>query len=158
MEAGRCRNDLYYRLSVISLHIPSLREHREDIWPLVKNLAEKHLDFGASFEDIIFDGAAKSALLSYDWPGNVRELENAVICFLTKMKDDKVFVRDLPPGVSGANTEVSVDELHTVECRTIETALRQCKGHVSKAAKMLGISRATLYRKIERHQLKISRL
>lgn len=156
VEAGRFRSDLYYRLSVINLFIPPLRERRADIWPLVENAVEKNCDFGRNFEEISFDRQAKAALLAYDWPGNVRELENTVIHFLAQMRHNTVTINDLPSSLfkhpDTGSPDVSSD-LDSVERRTIQATLEKCRGNRAYTAKLLGISRTTLYRKLKIYNL-----
>ena len=154
-DRGNFRRDLYYRLAVIHLHIPPLRERPEDIWPLVEHLAKKNLSNSINCtERLSFSQKAKSAIQEYRWPGNVRELENMVILLLNKIAGNTVQLSDLPPHMR-QNTLQSdaVDDLQTVERETIQSALIKCGGNMSMTAKLLGISRATLYNKINKYRL-----
>jgi PAS domain S-box len=156
VEAGRFRSDLYYRLSVINLFIPPLRERRADIWPLIEHIIGKNCDWGSGLEEISFDRQAKTALSAYDWPGNVRELENVVIHFLAQMSRNLVTINDLPTSMfinAASDAPEGTGELDAVERRTIQATLQKCQGNISSTAKLLGISRATLYRKLKTYNL-----
>lgn len=155
VKEGRFRKDLYYRLSVISLSLPPLRDRREDIWPLMAHLVDKNSHGRISLDDINFEIEARSQLSTYQWPGNVRELESTVISFMAKMRNLNVTANDLPKFFSdNAQLIQNINDLQTVELRTIQEALSLYRGHVAKAAKKLGISRATLYRKLQKYNLK----
>lgn len=151
---GRFRADLYYRLAVINLSIPPLREHKEDLWVLIEHLVRKNQTRPVRFKNWHFPTAVKNLLQDYNWPGNVRELENTVIFFLSKMRGQIVTVADLPQHLSPCSTgQAKIDELSEVEEQAIKTALQQSGNHISNTAKQLGISRATLYRKIKKYNL-----
>ena len=167
VEEGLFREDLYYRLNVVPILIPPLRERREDIPILVKYFLEK---LSAKNEKIFLDFTpqAMEALVSYDWPGNVRELENAIERVVVLHNDTKVKTShlslairescnrsDVKPIVDmAANTQQKVIPLDLVERYAIEAALRQCYGNVAEAAAKLKIGQATLYRKIKQYGLK----
>ncbi len=156
VAAGRFRSDLFYRLCVINLRIPPLRDRREEIWTLMEYFVDKASGGNANLHKIRFSKQAKAALNAYAWPGNVRELENAVICFLAKMRDGIVTLNELPPQVTSAKEETPlkpVDDLRAAERRTIEKVMLECSGHISNAAKLLGTSRSTLYRKLKIYRL-----
>jgi sigma-54 dependent transcriptional regulator, acetoin dehydrogenase operon transcriptional activator AcoR len=147
IEAGRFRLDLFYRLAVMNLCIPPLRERQEDLWPLVEHLVRKQQPLRGN---IRFSPPVKSIFETYDWPGNVRELENVIVNVLTKMTQDTVTADDLPEYFGTANcTTEDIDLLEDTELKMISTALAKYN-NVSKAAKVLGISRATLYRKLKK--------
>ncbi|RFC46379.1 MAG: response regulator PilR [Verrucomicrobia bacterium] len=174
LKTGGFRQDLYYRLAVIQLEIPALRQRADDIPLLVEHFLRKHSYGRSRGEYAQIDGAASHALCSYDWPGNVRELENAmeracVLCDhgLIQMRDlpshvqDSSFTRTLPLAFVEGGGEVDLNSvllpigksleyvLSTVERRFIEETLLFNEGIRERAAHMLGISTATLYRKIE---------
>lgn len=155
VKAGRFRSDLFYRLCVISLWIPPLRERREDLWKLMEHFVNKISGGHVGLHEITFSKRARAALTAYAWPGNARELENAVICFLVKMRDRTVTLHDLPPQIFSEKEALagSVDDLRTAERRAIEKVLLECSGHISNAAKLLGTSRSTLYRKLKGYGL-----
>ena len=157
---GDFRKDLYFRLNVITVHLPSLREHRSDI-PL---LVQWFLDRSSRGSDAQVTSAAMKRLLEYEWPGNVRELENCVER-ATALGDGKTIdIGDLPPAIVGglASTgegqasqasSLSCNDLEDIERATIQRVFDQVNGDKVVAGKMLGISRATLYRKLKRYNI-----
>jgi two-component system, NtrC family, response regulator AtoC len=157
---GTFRKDLYFRLNVVTVHLPSLRERRADI-PM---LAHWFLERYAQGAEIQITAAAMKALMLYAWPGNVRELENSIERAVALGNRRKIDLDDLPPaiisklGEAEAPTEPSVSELNStdledIERATIERVFEQVKGDKVMAGKMLGISRATLYRKLKRYNI-----
>jgi DNA-binding NtrC family response regulator len=152
IHAARFREDLYYRLRVVELRVPPLRERRED----VLSLARAFLDAAAARTGRKVTGftpAAAQRLLSYSWRGNVRELENAVeraVVFATR---NRVDVEDLPQEVGLATPEPvasgDVRTLEEVERDYIAAVLRAVGGNRGQAAAKLGIGSATLYRKLK---------
>lgn len=104
IEAGRFRLDLFYRLAVMNLFIPPLRERKKDLSPLIEHLARKHQ---TTQDNIVFTSQVKSILQSYDWPGNVRELENVTINILTKITHQPATPKDLPEYLTMDETHVS---------------------------------------------------
>lgn len=153
VDAGRFRQDLYYRLSVMRLFLPPLRERIADLWALIRHFIEMHSN-GLTFEDIHFDNKTRRALEEYPWPGNIRELENAIIYILTRICDNTITLADLPPDLNTHNFEdAKLDNLQSLEFQGIRKALSQCEGNIAKTARVLGISRATLYRKMQKYGL-----
>ena len=160
-RTGTFRKDLYFRLNVVTLHVPPLRERRSDI-PM---LAHWFLDRCAAGRSVQVTNAAMKSLLQYDWPGNVRELENCVERALALGNQQKIDVDDLPPAIAStapASEQVapsqsaqaySTTDLEDIERTTIERVFQQVKGDKALAGKMLGISRATLYRKLKRYNI-----
>ncbi len=155
---GAFREDLFYRLNVISFAMPPLRERKADI-PL---LCEHFLTRFARETNKPIRKVARDAMdemMFYDWPGNIRELENAIERAVVIGKQDQVMRTDLPIvcGVSpdGANLEVSPPDhsLKAVEKHHIETVLSEHQWNISHCAKILGIDRSTLYNKIKRYRL-----
>jgi DNA-binding NtrC family response regulator len=155
LETGAVRKDLYYRLSVITIHIPPLRERSEDVPLLVEHFLKKHeKNYKKALTGV--DPAAMDALVKYAWPGNVRELENLVEMLFAYGKSAVVRVSDLPErilegGVQRA-TGLLGDEVFTLkeaERKLIINALAKSKGNKSLAAQMLGISRKSLYKKLD---------
>ncbi len=155
VKAKRFREDLYYRLNVIEISMPPLRDRREDI-PL---LVDAFLRRCAESSHKPIRGISESALallLDYAWPGNVRELENVVERAVTLARGDKIVPEDFPPGIQGARGERRViDEaaertlpLHDVEQEYILRILEKTGGNKYQAAQLLGIDRKTLYRKL----------
>ncbi len=160
-RAGQFRKDLYFRLNVVTVHLPALRERRSDIPMLVHWFLDRYAKGSA----IQVTSAAMKSLLQYDWPGNVRELENCVER-ATALGDNKIIdVEDLPPAIRSSsptsdvvsNTSVqsslSATDLEDIERATIQRVFEQVKGDKVVAGKMLGISRATLYRKLKRYNI-----
>ncbi len=157
---GTFRKDLYFRLNVVTVHLPSLRERRSDI-PM---LAHWFLDRHAPDNSMQVTNAAMKCLLQYDWPGNVRELENCIERAVA-LGDGKIIdLSDLPPTIASASPSsetaigtiagtVSSTDLEDIERATIERVFEQVKGDKALAGKMLGISRATLYRKLKRYNI-----
>jgi two-component system, NtrC family, response regulator AtoC len=156
-RAGTFRKDLYFRLNVVTVHLPSLRERRSDI-PM---LAHSFLDRYAPGESVQVTPATMKCFLQYDWPGNVRELENCIARAIALGDRRRIDVDDLPPAIraeqetaaeadSGA---LSTTALAEMERMTIQRVFEQVGGDKALAGKMLGISRATLYRKLKRYQI-----
>lgn len=156
VDSGSFRSDLYYRLSVMNLRLPPLRERGGDVWALIGHFLKKHSNGIDAIGQVEFDPQVKIIIERYEWPGNTRELENAVIYMLAKMTDNRVRVRDLPKQLieaTGISPRERIDRIDTLECQAMRRALRQCEGNTAKAAELLGISRATLYRKIKKYKI-----
>jgi DNA-binding NtrC family response regulator len=158
IKRGRFRTDLYYRLNVIALHLPPLRERRDDI---------------AIFVDAFLEGIGKEqggppkrlapeamdAVLAYDWPGNVRELENALERAVVLTKGDVIPLSAMPGKLTERRAEPLVAErahpnptLETIERAYITWVLQTEGGNKSRAAEVLGIDPSTLYRKLSRYE------
>ncbi|WP_223700469.1 sigma-54-dependent Fis family transcriptional regulator [Sutcliffiella deserti] len=155
---GAFREDLYYRLNVISFSIPPLRDRLYDVELLLNKLmVELNSVLGTSIVGV--EPKAKQVMLSYDWPGNVRELRNVMERGMTFAEHGKIKAEDLPeymhkgiePISHGNQNDVTMVE--SAERNTIENALRKTKGNKAKAARVLGISRSSLYEKIKKYQL-----
>jgi two-component system, NtrC family, response regulator AtoC len=163
-KKGTFRKDLYFRLNVVTISLPPLRERRSDI-PI---LAAFFLERLAPGRGVQVSGNAMKALLAYDWPGNVRELENCLERAVA-LGDQRILeVDDLPPSIanaeiqaeslesrefSGRPTDLRATDLEDIERATIERVFSQVNGDKALAGKMLGISRATLYRKLKRYHI-----
>jgi DNA-binding NtrC family response regulator len=162
VERGTFREDLYYRLNVVTIRIPPLRERSEDI-PLLINaiLARKSGDGG----EARIDRDALDALLRYDWPGNVRELEHALERALVLCADRTITLADLPPvvaevaraGAAGRPSGSDASTLEDVERAHITAVLARVQWNRSLAADLLGINRRTLYRKIQEYGISETR-
>lgn len=156
VEAGRFRQDLYYRLNVLNLRIPPLRERLEDIPELAHNLCIR-VAARMKVEPKDFDEGLLEKLKSYSWPGNVRELENAIERAMNLAGDDPILtaehfdqaIPDVELKASVPSDAVSLRPLIDVERETILQAVSFYKGNIQKAANSLGISRNTLYRKMK---------
>jgi DNA-binding NtrC family response regulator len=161
IKGGNFREDLYYRLAVIPIEMPSLRERPDDIPLLVNHFLQKNAtQTGTEIKKI--DPKAVEMLSQYRWPGNVRELENAVERACALCDDGQILTSDLPPQVirnTGATTAEhtgtlpvgqTLDEyIRDHERHYIDETIKFNGGSREKAAKMLGISVATLYRKLD---------
>ncbi len=162
-KAGTFRKDLYFRLNVVTVYLPSLRERKSDIPSLVQHFLDRYC---AGRERIEVTSPAMRSLMQYDWPGNVRELENCIERAVALGNGEVIDIDDLPPVLQAiapkknapalADTYDSTD-LEDIERVTIQRVFDQVNGDKSLAGKMLGISRATLYRKIKRYNIDISR-
>ena len=155
VKAKRFREDLYYRLNVIEVKLPSLRDRREDIPLLVDGFLKKcGRERGKEVKGVT--EAALAMLMDYMWPGNVRELENVVERAVTLSRGERITPDDLAPGVQGARGDRRVLEeaaektlpLHQIEKEYIKKILEKTGGNKYQAAQVLGIDRKTLYRKL----------
>jgi DNA-binding NtrC family response regulator len=153
VEAGRFREDLLFRLNTIEIHLPGLRERREDL-PLLANYFLRQFSQRYRKRLTGFESAAMQALLEYAWPGNVRELEHAVERAVLMAQGELVRSSDLGlrTGREGAARleEMSLEE---VECLLVKKALARYEGNVSHAAEVLGLSRSGLYRRLRKYGL-----
>ena len=153
---GQFRQDLYYRLNVIPMRLPPLRERMEDLSLLVESLIE-HLgtELGRGIDGV--SAEAMQMLLAHDWPGNVRELRNVlergiVVAHGRILQDSDLA---LPPRDAGAGAlDGTLPSLEEVERRHVAHVLDHVHGNVSQAARILGIDRSTLYAKIHRFGLR----
>jgi DNA-binding NtrC family response regulator len=154
-KAGRFREDLYYRLNVVTIDLPPLRERREDIPALIEHflttrqLGKVHCRVEAN---------AMQALLAYDWPGNIRELANVLERAQLLAEENLITLDDLPDTLHLAPAracESGLDSLNlsAMEHRLVHQALHQAQGNKVHAAELLGIGRRTLYRLIDKHRL-----
>ncbi|HYX69889.1 MAG TPA: sigma-54 dependent transcriptional regulator [Terriglobales bacterium] len=157
-RAGTFRKDLFFRLNVVSVHVPALRERKSDVPALVRCFLEQYAPGGA----IQVTPAAMNCLLNYEWPGNVRELQNCVERAVALGNHRSIDVHDLPPSLRSAAVLAvqdapggpSATDLEDLERITIQRVFEQVNGDKTLAGKMLGISRATLYRKLKRYNIK----
>ena len=178
VETGTLRNDLYYRLNVVPIHVAPLRERPEDVPVLaehyLKLMCEKYYKYFASFSP-----EAMRIMLSYPWPGNVLELRNTIERIVVLATEEKITPKLFPDRMRQAAMKAKVPSLDVdealrrvenslqspsagqdtedvlpfaeVEKRTILSAIKKCSGDISKAARKLGLSRATLYRKLDKY-------
>jgi len=157
LKDGSFREDLYYRLSVFPIFVPPLRERREDIEPLASHFLRK-----GGYDGLAFSAETMTRLVGYDWPGNVRELENVVERAALMTDGEVIAPQALPPHVRGqgagggpavAGAFVIPDEgidLESLEEELIRQAVRKAQGNKTKAAALLGITRRTIYSRLER--------
>jgi DNA-binding NtrC family response regulator len=177
---GTFRKDLYFRLNVVTLYVPALRERRSDTPMLVHWFLERY----APGSELHVTSSAMKALMQYDWPGNVRELENCVERAVALGNGQSIDLSDLPPAIASGSAgggssaspadrptaldpdlagalplsespraPLSTTDLEDIERATIQRVFEQVKGDKALAGRMLGISRATLYRKLKRYNI-----
>ncbi len=158
IEAGHFREDLYYRLSVVSIELPPLRERKEDI-PILAELfllkynEENHRQVSG------FSAEANDFLMRYDWQGNIRELENAVERAVILSKGDVIEVTDLSSqSFYSQSRPLAGKTMREIEKNHIYNVLSEAGGNCSEAARLLGISRMTLYNKIKAYGLDINKI
>jgi two-component system, NtrC family, response regulator AtoC len=158
VNEGKFRDDLFYRLSVVAVDLPPLRERREDIPLLVKSfLDEVNRENGKQVREVTPE--ALNLLLAYDWPGNVRELRNVIEQMVVLARAERLTVRDVPPQVRGAADLTKISVVRTgmtveeAERQLIMQALKETDGNRTQAARKIGISRRTLHRKLKQYGL-----
>lgn len=155
VEEGSFRSDLYYRLNVVNIHLPPLRERKEDIPLLTAHfMAKYNLEFGKKFERIREE--ALELMLNYHWAGNVRELENVIERAVVIGQGDEIRSEHLPFCRMDVPVEAECQTLEGVERRHIERMLAQQQWNIAKTARVLGIDRTTLHKKIKKYDLKNS--
>ena len=163
IDENSFREDLYYRLNVIPIDVPPLRERRDDIPSLVEHFLEKCLK---KTKDKKIEGVsqeAMDALIAYDWPGNVRELENIIERSVILSKVERIEIESFPDFLQSSGKSSALQKgkgdlslkraLKTSEKEIILNALEESKGNRKKAAKVLGINRTTLYNKMRKYGL-----
>ena len=155
---GTFRKDLYFRLNVVTVHLPPLRERKGDIPALVHWFLNKQVPD----QTVQVTQAAMQDLLQYDWPGNIRELENCVERAVALGSQNVIDVHDLPPAIRRLSESaeepvepagLSSTDLEELERETIMRVFEQTNGDKQLTGRMLGISRATLYRKLKRYNI-----
>jgi len=158
VQAGRFRSDLYYRLNVVCLELPSLKEHRDDIPLLANHFLKKHAARqGKPIAGI--DPETMALLMDYDFPGNIRELENLIERAVTLSRQETIGPTDLPEEVrrkalaTAPQGRTDLLNLEEMECQHIKQALLMTGGNKTKAAQILGIDRVSLWRKIKKYGL-----
>ncbi|MBZ9814586.1 sigma-54-dependent Fis family transcriptional regulator [Mesorhizobium sp. CA7] len=165
VAAGRFRRDLYYRIGAVSITVPPLRDRGEDVLLLIEHFNRK-IAAASGDEPLEFSQEAVAALLAYRWPGNVRELKNLVGRLHVLARGRGIGLHDLPEEITdggsepqpGSNTAVSPEEpagtLAEAEHQALKNALTAEGGNLSRVAQRLGISRPTLYRKLEQYGIR----
>jgi DNA-binding NtrC family response regulator len=152
VAAGRFREDLLFRLNTIHLHLPPLRDRREDVELLAAHFLKQHA--GRYRKPITsFDEAALAALRDYPWPGNVRELDHAVERAVLMAQSKVIRAPDL--GLTSVKGAPRLDDmsLEDVEALLIRKTLARCEGNARKAAEQLGLSRSAFYRRLEKYRI-----
>jgi transcriptional regulator with PAS, ATPase and Fis domain len=163
LEEKRFRKDLFYRLNVIPLHIPALRERRDDIIPLVRHLL-KNIAEESGVSELVMDPEAEEILVNADWPGNVRELSNVLERAVSYLDRDTIYPSDLPFRLY-RNQESLREPDHrslknlqdAAEKEAIRDALESTNYNKRRAADLLGIHRSVLYKKIRKYNLPLQR-
>ena len=155
VQKGSYREDLFYRLNVIPIHLPPLRTRRNDIPLLARHFLRR---FGVEQNKDIqdFSSEAMRLLLDYHWPGNVRELENSIEHTAVLAKQSKVEISDLPSAIREAAPPVSSETPGTIfenEKKLLQEVLEECDWNKKRTALQLGISRSTLYEKLKKYQI-----
>jgi DNA-binding NtrC family response regulator len=162
IKDGSFREDLYYRLNIVSIHIPPLRERKEDIVPLTEYFAEKYSNEN-SRPKLELSKEAIGLLMKYDFPGNVRELENIIERAVVLSRSEVITVNDLPNVVRGYKRESEISEkeqgnmierVEALEKKLIFDALQQANGNQSLAGRMLGITERNLRYKMQKYGIK----
>lgn len=165
VEFGKFRKDLFYRINVIRIHLPPLRERREDIPLLVEYFLEKILEKVRKGKRV-FSKESMKALMNYHWPGNIREIQNAIESAVTLSKNETISAEELPLSVekfSEFNEDIREDQkrksfivtsLAEQEKNAIVEALNKYGGNQTKVAQVLGISTTTLWRKIKKYGIR----
>ena len=152
ISENRFREDLFYRLNVISIHIPPLRERKEDI-PLLTKAFIRRYCMELNKEPVQISSPAMQLLMDYDWPGNVRELENVIERALVIGRGQEIVTDDLPFSRKELGTEAFPKSLKLMEKMHIKKILEEMDWNISKAARVLEIDRQTLYNKIEKYHI-----
>jgi two-component system response regulator AtoC len=162
VREGKFRDDLYYRLDVVPIHLPPLRERREDI-PLLADAFLREFTKQNERRILGLTADAQEALQRYHWPGNIRQLRATIERAVVLCRGERIGLRDLSseiqgrpsPGAPGSAGAASLADLNLekMEKAFIEQALKLTDGNITEAAKLLGISRRTLHRKIKTYQL-----
>lgn len=148
---GRFREDLYYRINMVQMHLPALRERASDILPLADLFMKK---YGAKYRRAVesISPEAEQRLLSHSWSGNIRELQNVIEKAVILSEGKTLKLKDLSLG-NPAKSAAPAQTLEETEEKTIRDALSRCNGNLSLVAKELGISRPTLYSKLKKYDI-----
>ena len=164
IEKGNFRRDLFYRLGVMTIEVPPLRERGDDVIALLEHFSQHYAEETGQ-APLTFTDKVRELLRRYQWPGNVRELRNAVQRFYLIKTDSLVTERDLPPEIlddfeGGAEDSLEhilgghSGDLESIEASAIRRTILAENGNLSKVAQVLGISRPTLYRKMKRYRIR----
>ena len=155
VREGKFREDLYYRLKVITIRVPPLRDRKTDILPLARHFIAKH-----SIHPVSLSETVERRFVEYAWPGNVRELENAIRQVVVLKSNPLVETKDLPTnlrngaggGAAGSGREDHILTLYELERQHILYVMDYVKGDINHAAQILGISKATIRRKLKQYE------
>jgi two-component system response regulator AtoC len=153
IQQEKFREDLYYRLNVVTIDLPPLRSRREDILPLAEHFLKKYSKQNNSPVKS-FSPEVVEFMLNYDWPGNVRELENMIERGVVLSKDNSITLAEFPTELTNS---IPTDEktLEAMERNHIQKALEETGGNIARTAKILGIHRMTLYNKMKKYDINV---
>jgi DNA-binding NtrC family response regulator len=161
-QRGTFREDLFYRLNVINIHLPPLRDRKEDVMLLAKHFVQKHAPKRKDVLIKCISGEALNMLLEHSYPGNVRELENVIERAISFANTSEILPADLPPHIRQSQPASAPrkstaqrlkDAINAIEEETIRSALNEADGNISRAAASLGIYRQQLQRKIKQYKI-----
>ena len=161
IKQGTFREDLFYRLNVVSVHLPSLRDRATDVPELIEHFLKKYAAFSGKAVKGVSPTALR-ALLDYHWPGNVRELESVIERAVLLCESDRIDVEDLTPEVRlratlidrmGFDLPAEGFSLEEFERKLLETAMARSNGVIAKAAKMLGLTYKTMQYRLAKFQI-----
>jgi DNA-binding NtrC family response regulator len=153
IQQEKFREDLYYRLNVVTIDLPPLRNRREDILPLAEHFLKKYSQQNNSPVKS-FSPEVVEFMLNYDWPGNVRELENMIERGVVLSKDMAITLAEFPQELTNS-TPAEGKTLEAMERNHIQKALEETGGNIARTAKMLGIHRMTLYNKMKKYNISV---
>lgn len=162
IKDGSFREDLYYRLNIVSLHLPPLRERREDILPLIEHFVSKYSNENNK-QNLSLSKEAVDLLMKYNYPGNVRELENAIERAVVLCRSDVITINDLPNVIKGFKAEKEIvtnentsliEQVEALEKKLIFDALSKANGNQSQAGRMLGLTERNLRYKMQKYGIK----
>ena len=153
---GKFREDLFYRLKVVTINLPPLRERKEDVLPLAEHFLKKYSE--ENNKGLIdFSPEVIEFMLHYPWPGNVRELENMIEHGVILSKDSAISLAELPPDIVEP-TQTKEKTIEAVTRNHILNVLEETNGNITKAANILGIRRMTLYNKLKKYDLTVNNM
>jgi DNA-binding NtrC family response regulator len=156
IKQGKFREDLYYRLKVVTINLPPLKDRKEDILPLAEHFLKKYAEENKKSIKK-FSPEVIEFMLNYSWPGNVRELENMIEHGVILSKDNAITMAELPQDIIHP-TLAEEKSIEAVTRNHIINVLEETKGNISKAAKILGVRRMTLYNKLKRYNYTVNNL
>ena len=156
VEQGKFREDLYYRLKVVTISLPPLKYRKEDILPLAEYFLKKYAKDNNK-EDMTFSPDVVEFMLNYSWPGNVRELENMIEHGVILAKNNTITLTELPQDIIHP-VPVQGKTIDEITKNHILQVLEETKGNITHAAKMLGIRRTTLYNKLKKYNYTVNNL
>ncbi len=162
IEAGKFREDLYYRLRVVTLKVPRLRDRKEDIPLLARHFVDKFCESNEN-KAVELPSETIEWLCNYPWPGNIRELKNAleagaVLCKSGVLSIDDLYLAGLPEVPYSASSKDNPFSLEETERNAILRALKQAEGIQKNAAELLGISRRAIHYKIKKYAIDLSKI